>query len=626
MKRLFTLFVCVLALTSLQAQFVDFQVEVWKGIFAAGDIDNDGDLDVIVSGDAPGDNEGGAILINDGAGNFTAQTGSRVITAGRGGNIHFGDIDGDGDLDVIFAGWGLSNTVKAGIALNDGTGVFTLAPAATYPVSQAVKITSCGFADFDLNGLLDYYFFGNDPGNCIIYFQQTDGSFVAKADAIQATQRYGENIGAPIDYKFNEPEVTVIDFNKDGYPDLWINAADLNAKNQEVDGVQQTQRFSYLFKNDGFGILTQYSGAVVPRKKANGASSWGDINGDGYPDMLLHGDGYLNSGEDNDRMWRVFENQGGQAITSRWEQDIARQGSMSNGSVIVDWDNDGKLDFFTGGWNPTANKQEIALFLGNNPAQFTFTRSALSDTYFQGASEQGLLSADLNGDNKVELLLNGFCGAPMNKRAAGYMVNQSANASALPAAPTNLQANIDTGDGVMVTFSWNAPSSESGKYGTTYNLALKNTTTGKWYYNPMAVVGGAKNGWRQVGGRMGNVFSNTSYELYELPDGVYEWTVQAINGAYLGGAFAEPKTFKIGSVGIHPVNDYKPTVYTSGNKLVVEGNAGDLQSLKIYGVSGVMLISAQFTTQTEIELPSGVYVVELMKADAAPFRTKALIK
>ncbi|MDR0546065.1 MAG: VCBS repeat-containing protein [Dysgonamonadaceae bacterium] len=622
MKKVFSLLTMVAVAMTLQAQFVDFQTEIWKGVFAAGDIDNDGDLDVIVSGDAPGDNEGGAILINDGAGNFTVQAANRVITAGRGGNIHFGDIDGDGDLDVIFAGWGLSNAVKAGIALNDGNGVFTLAPAEAYPVLAANKITSCGFADFDLNGLLDYYFFGENTGNCVIYFQQPDGSFVAKADAIQTTARYGESIGDLIDYNFIEPEVTIVDFNKDGYPDMWINAADFNARNEG----EQTQRFSYLFKNNGYGVLTQYSGVNVPFKKANGASSWGDINGDGYPDMLLHGDGYLNSGEDNDRMWRVFQNQGGFDITKRWEQDIARQGSMANGSVIVDWDNDGKLDFFTGGWNPTLNRQEIALFLGDDPAQFTFNRSALSDTYFQGASEQGLLVADLNGDNKVELLLNGFCGVPLSKRASGYMVNQSAAASVPPAAPTNLNADIDESGGLMITFTWNAPASEAGKNGTSYNLALKNTCTGKWFYNPMAVVGGEKNGWRKVGGRMGNVFTNTKYELYDLPDGNYEWTVQAINGAYTGGAFAETKTFKIGAAGIHPVNTYKPEVYISGKKLVVSGSSGDLQSLKIYGVSGVMLAATQFTTKTEIEIPAGIYIVELAKAGVAPFRTKIAVQ
>ena len=649
MKRIFILIGIFLGTVgTLQAQLVDFNVEIWKGVFAAGDIDNDGDLDVIVSGEKqPDDVENGAILINNSTGDFTVQDGERVITAGRGGNIHFGDIDGDGDLDVIFAGWGCNNEVKAGIALNGGSGSFTLADASAYPVLQVDKITSCGFADFDLNGLLDYYFFGGGAGNCVIYFQQLNGSFTPVADALKAIQRYGASVGEPVGYQFIEPEVTVVDFNSDGYPDMWINAADLNAENATVDGESQTQRFSYLFKNDGFGILAQYAGAIVPFKKANGASSWGDVNGDGFPDMLLHGDGYLNSGEGNDRMWRIFENQSGNAIQQRWEQEVARQGSMGNGSIIVDWDNDGKLDFITGGWNATPERQEIARYLGDAPSQFTFTRSPLSDSYFQGASEQGLLVADLNGDNKVDLLLNGYCGVPLNRRAAGYMPNQSAAAAVPPAAPTSLKVEISAEDGdTTVTFSWAAPASETGKYGTTYNLALKDSATGKWLYNPMAVVGGENNGWRKVAGRMGNVYFNTEFSLYNLPAGPYEWTVQAINGAYLGGAFAEPKTFTVGGdnsgnseepgdngeepgdyTGVDETGSDTPKVYTVGKKLIVERNGGSVQSLNVYTIGGTRLVSTTFTGNTEVELSTGgIYIVELTSGSAAPFRKKVLVK
>jgi len=237
MKKTFTFLALIVAVMSLHAQFVDFGIEVWKATFAAADIDDDGDMDIILSGDPAKDGkpEIGAILINDGAGNFTAQEGDRVITAGRSGNIAFGDIDGDGDLDVIFAGWGLSNPIKAGIALNDGRGVFKLASTEDYPVLEANTIVSCGFADFNLDGLLDYYFFGNNKGNCVIYFQQPDGSFEASADALQTTARYSNDtlsVGDPIPYNFVEPEVSVIDFNNDGYPDMWINAADLNCKNE----------------------------------------------------------------------------------------------------------------------------------------------------------------------------------------------------------------------------------------------------------------------------------------------------------------------------------------------------------------------------------------------------------
>jgi hypothetical protein len=634
MKKLLTLLIFAGTAFALNAQVTDLNLEIWKGDFAVGDIDNDGDMDVIVSGNTqnhgdedPGD-EAGAILINDGVGNFTAQAGNRVITAGNGGNIHFGDIDGDGDLDVIFCGWGTTNTVKAGIALNDGNGVFTLAPAAAYPINPAAKITSCGFADFDLNGRLDYYFFANNAGNCIIYFQQPNGSFTPNSTAIQAFERYGTDdtpLGEPVAYRFNEAEVTIIDFDNDGYPDMWINAADLNQSGLP----NKTVRFSYLFKNNGFGKLIQYAGAIVPYLKANGASSWGDIDGDGYPDMLLHGDGGLNSPEESNRMWRFFKNIGGVSLEMKWELELERQGSMGNGSVIVDWDNDGKLDFFSGGWNETLKTQKTELFLGNDPAEFTFTRSELSDTYFQGASEQGLRVADLDGDNKVDLLLNGYCASPLSKRAANYALNQSATASTFPAAPTNLNAVVeDSGGEIMVTFSWTAPASEAAKKGTTYNLALKNITTNKWLYNPMAVMGGEKDGWRKIGGRMGNVFCNTSYELYDLPNGTYEWSVQAINGAYLGGAFATTQTFQItgNESGIDQPDNYKPKVYSQDRKLIVENADAEAQSLKIYAVNGIILASRSFTKTAEIELPAGVYIVELVKADAAPFRTKISVK
>jgi len=627
MKKIFTFLAFAVATWSLNAQFVNFNLDIWKGIFAAADIDNDGDLDVIVSGDTSVNSaEAGAILINDGAGNFTAQTGERVITAGRGGNIKFGDIDGDGDLDAIFAGWGLTNTVKAGIALNDGSGTFTLASATAYPVLAASKITSCGFADFDVNGLLDYYFFGDGTGNCVIYFQQTDGSFTPVTDAVKATARYATEtltVGDPINYNFVEPEVSVIDFNSDGYPDIWINAADLNAANADVNGVQQTQRFSYLFKNDGFGIMTQYSGADVPYKKANGDSSWGDINGDGFPDMLIHGDGYLNSGENTDRMWRLFQNTGGLSFTAKWQQEIARQGSMGNGSLLVDWDNDGKMDLFGGGWNGT--RQETFLWLGTDPANFTFTRSSLSDSYFQGASEQGLLVADINGDNKVDLLINGYCGAPVSKRASGYMLNQSTSASVAPSAPTGLNAVVNQSEEVMVTFTWNAPASEAGKNGTTYNLSLKNTTTGKYLYNPMA----AADGKRKVGGCMGNVFTNKYFELYNLPAGNYEWTVQAINGAYFGGAFAAPKTFTIsGNTAVTSLEQsFTPTVYCNNiGSLVISTNSNTLLSaVNVYTMNGIKVFEKHFTNKVEESLKAGIYLVEV-KSDLGVFKTKVVVK
>jgi len=616
MRKIFTLCLLLGAL-SMQAQFVDFGPEysMWKGDFAVGDINDDGFLDVIFSGEediggAESDKwiEKGAILLNDGEGNFVPQGGERVIRIGRGGNIHFGDINGDGHLDIIFAGWG-SNGSRKGIALNDGNGVFTLADEDIYPVNHAATVTSCGFADFNLDGLLDYYFFANNRDNCIIYFQQPDGSFVP------STESFGK-------YDWIEPEVTVIDFDNDGYPDIFITC-----HSREFT---PNQKWSGLFKNDGFGVFNYFAGADLGALdpnfyQGNGTASWGDIDGDGYPDLLINGDQpNLAPGDGN---FRIFKNLSGMSFQLKQEYSKLRQGGVGNGSVLVDWDNDGKLDFIIGGWNfkDPSGRQETSLYFGTDPANLDFTRSSLSDSYFlPGVSEAGYRIADLNGDGKADLLFCGF--GSIGRRVAGYMINQSPNASVPPAAPTNLKAEVDDRYEIMVTFSWTAPASEAGKFGTSYNLSLKNLTTGKWFYNPMAVVGGEKNGWRKVAGRMGNVFCNKSYELYDLPDGEYEWTVQAINGAYFGGAFAEPQKFTIGNVNIENVDVYKPIVSTTGKIVKIKGDAGAAQSLKIYGINGVMISSQSFTGNTEVELPVGVYIVELSKTNAIPYRTKVLVK
>jgi hypothetical protein len=45
----------------------------------------------------------------------------------------------------------------------------------------------------------------------------------------------------------------------------------------------------------------------------------------------------------------------------------------------------------------------------------------------------------------------------------------------------------------------------------------------------------------------GNVSLNRTWSLPELPNGVYEWWVQAVDNAFNGGAFAEGGMFTVGT-------------------------------------------------------------------------------
>ena len=71
-----------------------------------GDLDGDGDIDIA----------GGQVMLNDGAGNFTAST-----NLGGGSSIRAGDLDGDGDLDIVQGVQYDSSQVW----LNNGSGTFT---------------------------------------------------------------------------------------------------------------------------------------------------------------------------------------------------------------------------------------------------------------------------------------------------------------------------------------------------------------------------------------------------------------------------------------------------------------------------------------------------------------------
>ncbi|HGY90808.1 MAG TPA: hypothetical protein ENK43_06530 [Planctomycetes bacterium] len=135
-----------------------FQIQ-GKGLTAA-DIDGDGDDDLLFAvafGNQP------RVLVNDGAGHFSDETATRLPTVNLNSfGVGAGDVDGDGDLDVIFCDAGPSFPGGPGglarLFINDGTGHFADAPGQMNAVpkagAQQVNLVDVD-NDFDLDVIVD---------------------------------------------------------------------------------------------------------------------------------------------------------------------------------------------------------------------------------------------------------------------------------------------------------------------------------------------------------------------------------------------------------------------------------------------------------------------------------------
>ncbi|MFC1563741.1 FG-GAP repeat domain-containing protein [candidate division KSB1 bacterium] len=118
---------------------------------AAGDIDNDGDLDIVMTNGGRADPAPSRVFVNNGKGNFTDS--GQELFAAKIGRVGLHDLTGDGYLDAVILSFELPNQIW----LNDGSGRFYYSGIS---LEDNNAFHSCEFGDFDSDGDVDF-FLGN---------------------------------------------------------------------------------------------------------------------------------------------------------------------------------------------------------------------------------------------------------------------------------------------------------------------------------------------------------------------------------------------------------------------------------------------------------------------------------
>jgi hypothetical protein len=239
----------------------------------ASDIDNDGDFDILLGNNGTND-----VLINDGSGFFQDQSTSRFpsqvndITQ----DLALGDIDGDGDQDLLIANEGDNR-----LLLNTGNGFFINQNQNRLPLVGNVQETrDADLANIDGDNDLDIYF-----GNITIF--QT-GSNSQDRLLVNAGQGFFNDVTVnqlPA-IALNTFDGDFFDIDRDG--DFDIIAGDFGSLDSP-SGNFTGSNFARVFINDGTGFYSDQTGTYFPENFSPAVVDLeiADFNNDGLTDIYV---------------------------------------------------------------------------------------------------------------------------------------------------------------------------------------------------------------------------------------------------------------------------------------------------------------------------------------------------
>lgn len=406
-----------------------YTFETMAGGVALFDFNNDGLLDIFFTNGAAipslektGPSYWNRLFRNNGDGTFadiTEKAGLQGLGYSMG--VAAGDYDNDGFVDLYVTGVNRNQLFH-----NNGDGTFTDVTAKAGVSGMIPKVgkawsVAAGWFDFNNDGLLDLfvvnylnYNVGNakfcvqqgHPAYCspvdflgtpnILYRNNGDGTFTDVSEASLISKYVGKGMG-----------LAFADYDNDGFTDVFIS-------NDTFE--------NYLFRNKGDGTFTNVAltAGVAYNAYGNAIAGMGadfrDMDNDGRPDIFetaMFGEGFplyrnLGDGQFQD----VTSTVGLASLTSR---------STGWGAGVFDFDNDGNKDLFTANSDILDNSMELAhrpfalpnrVFRNKGNLAYEDVSANAGASFLVPAPHRGAAFADINNDGKMDAVVTVLNGAP----------------------------------------------------------------------------------------------------------------------------------------------------------------------------------------------------------------------
>ena len=384
----------------------------------AGDVNGDGRSDIVFGSpfvDSGGFNQGRAQVHLATADDYTSvaafATESNQVGAGSGSCVGFADVNGDGYADLLGSAWfydaGETNEGRAYCWLGGYSGISN--PADWYEegnranaffgrvIANAGDVNGDGYEDVVVTA----------PGFSSAFTAEGRASVYLGSSTGLAASASWNALGGQANADFGWAAASAGDVNGDGYGDLVVGA-------QNFDNGQTDEGATYLYLGSSGGLAT----APFMRWEANQTSSKmgfsvaaADVNGDGYSDILsgapLHDGSQTNEG----RLFVYFGGPG--ALSQSPSQMLTRFVANAKFGISVssagDVNADGFEDVVVGasGWsNGQSGEGSIALYLGSavglvSVTAFTYEPNSADALLGEWVTNVGDVNADGYSDFAV---------------------------------------------------------------------------------------------------------------------------------------------------------------------------------------------------------------------------------